>query len=309
MRVSYSYSLRDRNRIVYADDETFYARLPRDLAEPLRATVEAQALSAEENLEVFRILSDEFAEAGDVAIQLAPLNFQWCSDGALERVAALSHERGALVHMHLLETPYQRAYARKRTGGSALGHLDRIGLLNERMTLGHGVWTTADNLDLIAARNTSICHNCSSNLRLQSGWKYWTDHKATTEMLVREQAYVGMFTDGRIRRAIDAGAPVRPHIPKEGAMYLVDSLAIPSTSTNPEEAHVFINWMLKPEISAGLSETIFYDAMNSHARPDIPPNILETFDLPNQDELVILKDVPPATKKRLDELWLGVKLS
>ena len=145
--MSYAYALRDQNRIVYADDETFYARLPDDLAEPLRATVDAQALSADENLEVFRILSGEFDEAGDVAIQLAPLNFQWCSDSALEQVAALSHERGALVHLHLLETPYQRAYARKRTGGSALGHLDRLGLLNERMTLGHGVWTTADDLD------------------------------------------------------------------------------------------------------------------------------------------------------------------
>ncbi len=170
MRVSYSYGMRDQNRIVYTDDETFYARLPDDLAESLRATVGAQALSADENLEVFRILSAEFPDADDVAVQLAPLNFQWCSDNALEQVAALSHERGTPVHLHLLETPYQRAYARKRTGGSALGHLDRMDLLNERMTLGHGVWTTADDLDLIAERNTSICHNCSSNLRLQSGW-------------------------------------------------------------------------------------------------------------------------------------------
>lgn len=139
--------------------------------------------------------------------------------------------------------------------------------------------------------------------------KYWTDHKSTTEMLVREQAYIGMFTDGRIRRAINAGAPVRPHIPKEGAMYLIDSLAIPSTAKNPEEAHVFINWMLKPETAALLSETIFYDAMNAKSKPNIPPNILETFKLPNQDKLVILQDVPPATKKRLDELWLEVKLS
>ena len=44
-----------------------------------------------------------------------------------------------------------------------------MGLLNRRMTLGHGVWTTADDLDLIAERETRICHNCSSNLRLQSG--------------------------------------------------------------------------------------------------------------------------------------------
>ena len=169
MRVSYSYGLRDQNRIVYEDDEKFYARLPGDLAVPLRTAVNALALSAEENLEVFRVLSDEFADAGDVAIQLAPLNFQWCSDGALERVAALSDELDTPVHMHLLETAYQRAYARKRTGGSALGHLDRMGLLNRRMTLGHGVWTTADDLDLIAERETRICHNCSSNLRLQSG--------------------------------------------------------------------------------------------------------------------------------------------
>ncbi len=92
-------------------------------------------------------------------------------------------------------------------------------------------------------------------------------------------------------------------------MYLIDSLAIPSTAKNPEEALVFINWMLKPEIAAMLSETIFYDAMNAKSKPNIPPNILETFKLPNQDKLVILQDVPPATKKRLDELWLEVKLS
>ncbi len=139
--------------------------------------------------------------------------------------------------------------------------------------------------------------------------KYWTDHKATTEMLVREQAYIGMFTDGRIRRAMHENAPVRPHIPKEGAMYLLDSLAIPSTAKNPEAAHAFINWMLEPESSAGITEKLFYDAMNSKAKPKIAANILETFDLPNQDKLVLLRDVPPDLKRRIDELWLEVKLS
>ena len=170
MRVSYSYALRDQNRVVYEDDEVFYARLPDDLAAPLREAVAALSLSAEDNLTVFRLLRDEFAAAEDVAIQLAPLNFQWCSDEALARVAALSAESGAPIHLHLLETAYQRAYARRRTGGSVLQHLDRLCLLSERMTLGHGVWTTAEDLDLIAERGTRICHNCSSNLRLQSGW-------------------------------------------------------------------------------------------------------------------------------------------
>ena len=169
MRVSYSYGLRDQNRIVYEDDETFLARLPDDLAGDVRAVVQAQALSAEGNIEVFSRLSDEFADAADVAIQLAPLNFQWCSDGALERVADVSRTRDVPMHMHLLETPYQRAYARRRTNGSAVADLERMGLLGERMTLGHGVWTTDADLDLIAETNTRVCHNCSSNMRLKSG--------------------------------------------------------------------------------------------------------------------------------------------
>ncbi len=170
MRVSYSYALRDQNRVVYEDDEAFFARLPGDLARPLREAVAALSLTVEDNLAVFRLLRDEFAAAEDVAIQLAPLNFQWCSDAALEQVAALSSETGTPIHLHLLETAYQRAYARRRTGGSALQHLDRLALLSDRMTLGHGVWTTDEDLDLIAERGTRICHNCSSNLRLQSGW-------------------------------------------------------------------------------------------------------------------------------------------
>ncbi len=170
MRVSYSYGLRDQNRVVYEDDEAFYTRLPSDFADRLRSTVNALALSAEDNLEVFRVLTERYADAAGVAVQLAPLNFQWCSDSALEQVAACSEEHAVPIHMHLLETAYQRAYARRRTGGSVLNHLDRMGLLNDRMTLGHGVWTTADDLDLIAERDTRICHNCSSNLRIQSGW-------------------------------------------------------------------------------------------------------------------------------------------
>ena len=40
--------------------------------------------------------------------------------------------------MHLDETAYQREYARRRTGGTATEHLDRLGLPGSRLTLGHG---------------------------------------------------------------------------------------------------------------------------------------------------------------------------
>jgi 5-methylthioadenosine/S-adenosylhomocysteine deaminase len=164
MRVSYSYCLRDRNRIVYGDDDAFLATLPTDLATELDAAITPLKLSIDGNIEAFERLTREYAADDGVAVQLAPLNFQWCSEHALERIADAATRHDASIHMHLLETPYQRAFARRETSASPLRTLERLGLLNARMTLGHGVWTTE-----IAATDTRVCHNCSSNMRLKSG--------------------------------------------------------------------------------------------------------------------------------------------
>jgi cytosine/adenosine deaminase-related metal-dependent hydrolase len=73
------------------------------------------------------------------------------------------------MHMHLLETAYQKEYARRRTGKTALRHLHDLGVLGPHMTLGHGVWLNAEDIDIVADTGTCICHNCSSNFRLRSG--------------------------------------------------------------------------------------------------------------------------------------------
>ena len=71
--------------------------------------------------------------------------------------------------MHLVETAYQSEYARRRTGRTAFRHLVDRGLAGPGLTLGHGVWLTEDDIDLVAQTGTMICHNASSNLRLRSG--------------------------------------------------------------------------------------------------------------------------------------------
>jgi cytosine/adenosine deaminase-related metal-dependent hydrolase len=76
-----------------------------------------------------------------------------------------------------VETAYQKEYARRRTGGSALQHLAKLGLVGPRLTLGHGVWLNEADIDLAAGSGTMICHNASSNLRLRSGvgpLNHWT---------------------------------------------------------------------------------------------------------------------------------------
>jgi cytosine/adenosine deaminase-related metal-dependent hydrolase len=171
MRVSYSYMLRDQNRLVYEPDEAFVQRLPPDLAPDVDAFLRGQAIPVADQLDMFRSLWDAHGRnAGDrTRIQLAPANLHWCSDAALTALGECSVRQDVGMHMHLGETAYQREYARRRTGGTAAQHLDRLGLLGPRLTLGHGVWLSAADIERVAGRGVMICSNPSSNLRLRSG--------------------------------------------------------------------------------------------------------------------------------------------
>ena len=80
-----------------------------------------------------------------------------------------SIQYGVGLHMHLLETPYQKEYARRRTGMTAVQHLEQLRLLGPQLTLGHGIWLSEDDIARVGETGVMICHNASSNLRLRSG--------------------------------------------------------------------------------------------------------------------------------------------
>ena len=169
MRVSYSFGIRDQNRIVYEADDAFLKRLPLDLASLAKAYLAEQTFELDELLAIFEALHAKFDKEERVKIQLAPTNLQWCSDTAIVRTAEMARKYGVPMHMHLVETSFQKEYARRRTGTTAIRHLHALGTLGPDMTLGHGVWLVEDDIRVVAETNTSICHNCSSNLRLRSG--------------------------------------------------------------------------------------------------------------------------------------------
>jgi 5-methylthioadenosine/S-adenosylhomocysteine deaminase len=169
MRVSYSFGLRDQNRMVLGADADFLERLPADLAPEVAALVSAQAIPLEDNFSLFEQLYREYNHAERTRIQLAPVNLHWASDKALAMIRDCAAKYRVPVHMHLLETRYQKDYARRRSGGTAVSHLRDLGMLGPHMTLGHAIWVTESDIDLIAESGTLICHNPSSNLRLRSG--------------------------------------------------------------------------------------------------------------------------------------------
>jgi cytosine/adenosine deaminase-related metal-dependent hydrolase len=169
MRASYSFALRDQNRLIYEADEAFLQRLPAELRPAMAAFFARFALPLSEQVAIFHELRRRTGSEERIAIQIAPSNLHWLSDAALASAAQMAEETGAPMHMHLLETPYQRAYAQKRTGGSALEYIFRLGLAGPGFTIGHGVWMSEADIELCAHTGTRICHNCSSNFRLKSG--------------------------------------------------------------------------------------------------------------------------------------------
>ena len=169
MRVSYCFALRDQNRLVYQADEDFVASLPPELRGPMSRWFERFQLSLADNLDLFKTLHSSHNAKRRVKVQLAPANLHWCSDKALAALAELSRSYDTPMHMHLVETAYQKEYAKRRGGGTAVDYIERFGMLGPNLTLGHGVWLNESDIEKLAASGSRICHNCSSNFRLRSG--------------------------------------------------------------------------------------------------------------------------------------------
>jgi len=169
MRVSYSFAVRNQNRLVYQADEDFVAGLPAELRPAMRRWYDRMELTLDDYIALFENLYRRHQGSNRAKVQLAPANLHWCSDQALTRLAETSRKYNVPLHMHLLETAYQKEYAMRRGGCSAVEYIDRFGLLGPRMTLGHGVWLTERDIDRLAETGTCVCHNCSSNFRLRSG--------------------------------------------------------------------------------------------------------------------------------------------
>jgi cytosine/adenosine deaminase-related metal-dependent hydrolase len=112
---------------------------------------------------------EEEGYAEHMTVQYGPTGVQWCSTPLLEAIAQGSADHDRPIHMHLLETRYQREWADHAYPQGIVKFLDDLGMLGPRLTLAHCVWARPDELLLLAQRGVTIAVNTSSNLYLKSG--------------------------------------------------------------------------------------------------------------------------------------------
>ncbi len=100
-------------------------------------------------------------------------------------------------------------------------------------------------------------------------------------------------------------------IPKEGANLWFDMLAIPADAANVKNAHTFINYILRPEVIAPITDYVAYANPNAAAETLVDKEILNDpaiYPTPEVLKRLYVADVRPMKAQRaMTRVWTKVK--
>jgi putrescine transport system substrate-binding protein len=76
-------------------------------------------------------------------------------------------------------------------------------------------------------------------------------------------------------RAIEGktGQKIEALLPKTGGLLFFDTMVIPADAPHPGNAHKFIDYILRPEVHAGITNKVFYANPNKESRKFIKPEV------------------------------------
>ena len=128
---------------------------------------------------------------------------------------------------------------------------------------------------------------------------------------------VAIGWSGDILQAIDRadeaenGVEVAYSIPKEGTSMWFDMLAIPASAKNSDNAHKFINFLLRPDVMAGISNYVWYPNGVPATIPMLDEEISGNPSIypseATKSRLFSLSVHTPAVDKLLTRFWTDMK--
>lgn len=114
-------------------------------------------------------------------------------------------------------------------------------------------------------------------------------------------------------RAHEAGKnlDIRYLIPKEGVNLWFDMLAIPKDAGNVANAHAFINYLLRPEVIAKVSDYVGYANPNTDATALMDPKVSGNPGIYPSDEVIskafVSADLPDNIQRLITREWNRIK--
>ena len=112
-------------------------------------------------------------------------------------------------------------------------------------------------------------------------------------------------------KEVENGINIDYQIPKEGAQMWVDMMSIPNDAPNSENAHLFLNFILKPEVMAMISNKVKFPNGIPDSKKFISKDILDNRAIyPDQDilnKLFIAEIANPRVDRVMTRQWINIK--
>ena len=108
-------------------------------------------------------------EGAMTQIALAPCSPFSVSEEVMLKSASLAEKHNVLLHTHLAETEDENSFCLEKFGCRPVDYLEKVGWLNKRTWLAHGIHFTAEEIQKLSVTKIGISHCPSSNMVLASG--------------------------------------------------------------------------------------------------------------------------------------------
>ncbi len=100
-------------------------------------------------------------------------------------------------------------------------------------------------------------------------------------------------------------------VPKEGALIFFDMLAIPADADHPDNAHLFINYILQPKVMAKIASYTSYANVVPESIPFVTEKVRNNKNifLPQeiQDKSFMNNVLPMKVNKAINKIWSKVR--
>jgi spermidine/putrescine transport system substrate-binding protein len=144
----------------------------------------------------------------------------------------------------------------------------------------------------------------------QKEWVSTYDSDGFEDLLAAGETIIGHGWSGDFFAAAEEAEQVWYIIPEEGGVIWTDNLAIPKSAPSQYTAEVFIDYLLRPEVGAKITNYTWYGSPNEASNEFIDAEILEEpaiYPPPEvMDKLEFLRDVGEATAL-YDRIWTEIK--
>lgn len=138
------------------------------------------------------------------------------------------------------------------------------------------------------------------------------DSDSPKQALLNNEVQAAVLWNGEAYIASGENPDIRYVYPTEGFSLWVDNLCIPRNAANVENAHIFIDYLLRPEVAAFICQEMGYSSPNLAAQATLPEDVRgNEIVYPTEADMLrgeFETDLGPAVKAN-EDCWMRLKTS